>query len=247
MSIPETQTGGEARSFPATSWTVVARLRDRSSAERRELLERLIADYWKPVYCLVRQSWARSNEDAKDLTQSFFLNEVVEGSLLERYDPDRGNFRSFLKGALAAFLRRSDRDAGRQKRGGDARVLRLDVGDADLSRLVPDAQALTPEQLFDRAWKRVVLDRAVRLLEKRMRSMGREPYFDVFRRYDLEGSDTGASYKSVGAALGLEPDTVKNYLTRAREEYMSAVREIVGEYVEDPEQVSRELDTLFEA
>lgn len=246
MDKPETQIGGAARAFPETSWTVVARLRDRASPDRRQLLQRLIADYWKPVYCLIRRSWARTNEDAKDLTQEFFLTEVVEGTLLDHFDPERGNFRAFLKGSLANFVRRASRDAGRLKRGGDARALSLEVGEVELAEIVPDARALTPEELFDRAWKRVILARAVALLERRLRARGQEAYFEVFQRYDLDPDNREVSYRSVGKALGLNPDAVKNHLSRAREEFTNAVTDIVAEYVTDPAVLSQELKELFE-
>jgi RNA polymerase sigma factor (sigma-70 family) len=247
MDRPETHIGGAARAFPETSWSVVARLRDRGSEERPRLLQRLIADYWKPVYCLVRHAYARTNEDAKDLTQEFFLLEVVDGTLLDHFDPDRGNFRAFLKGALSNFMKRAARDAGRQKRGGGARPLSLELDAPDLGEIVPDARALTPEQLFDRAWKRVVLARAVRLLEQRLRARGHEASFEVFRRYELEPEGSDVSYRSVGKALDLTPDTVKNCLTRAREEFTNAVADVVTEYVGAEGDLSGELEDLFRA
>jgi RNA polymerase sigma factor (sigma-70 family) len=246
MAMPDTQIGGTGGAFPATSWSVVARLRDRGSAERRRLLDRLIADYWKPVYSLIRHSWAKTNEDAKDLTQEFFVVEVVEGTLLDHFDPERGNFRAFLKGALANFMRRTARDAGRLKRGGDQRALSLEMEERELGEVLPDARALTPEQVFDRTWKRIVLARAVALLEQRLRARGQESSFEAFRRYELEPEGKDVSYESVGRAVGMSSDSVKNALTRAREEFASAVSDVVAEYVGEGGDLSAELDHLFE-
>jgi RNA polymerase sigma factor (sigma-70 family) len=246
MTRPETQIGGPGGGFPSTSWSVVARLRDPRSAERKALLERLIADYWKPVYCLIRHSWAKTNEDAKDLTQEFFLTEMLKGALLDHFDPDRGNFRAFLKGSIANFMKRAARDAGRLKRGGDARAVSLELGEVDLTQVVPDPRARTAEEAFDRSWKRVVLARAVALLEQRFRARSQEAYFEVFRRYDLEPDGPDVSYQSLGRALHLSPDAVKNYLTRARDEFTRAVTDIVAEYVGAEGDLSAELDRLFE-
>lgn len=246
MNVPETEIGGPGGAFPSTTWAQVTRWRHGPAAGRRQILERLLAAYWKPVYGLIRQSWARSNEDAKDLTQEFFVTEILEGTLLDRFDPARGNFRAFLKGALLNFMRRVTRDAARQKRGGDAKAVPLHVGEVDLAEIVPDGRALTPEQVFDRAWKRVVLARAVDLLERRLRARGKQTSFEVFRRYDLEPGAEGPSYKQLARELGIDADDVKNHLTRAREEFTTAVSDIVAEYVDDPADVARELDTLFE-
>ncbi len=246
MNPIETRMGGPGGGFPATSWSVVARLRDRGSEERRRLLERLIASYWKPVYGLIRRSWARTNEDAKDLTQEFFAVEVLDGTLLEHFDPDRGNFRSFLKGALSNFMKRSARDEGRLKRGGGTRAFSLEMDDRDLADAIPDGRSLTAEQVFDRAWKRTVLARAVGLLEERLRARGQEKSFEAFRRYELEPEGKDVSYQAVARELGMSPDGVKNALTRAREEFVGAVTDIVAEYVGEGGDLSAELDRLFE-
>jgi len=120
MASSETEIGGGDRAFPSTSLSALGSTQD------------LIAQYWKPVYCVIRSSWAKSNEDAKDLTQEFFSRTVLEGDLARTFDPTRGSFRAFLKGALQNFMRNAARDASAQKRGGTVRTLRLDADNAEL-------------------------------------------------------------------------------------------------------------------
>ncbi len=60
-------------SFPATRWSLIVAARSAQPEERRRALEVLIAAYWKPVYKYIRLRWEKDNEEAKDLTQDFFL------------------------------------------------------------------------------------------------------------------------------------------------------------------------------
>jgi RNA polymerase sigma factor (sigma-70 family) len=238
MGDLDTRIGGPAGAFPSTRQSVLAALGDLQPGARDRDLERLITLYWKPVYCLIRSSGARSNEDAKDLTQEFFTRVVLEGSLAERYTPDKGTFRAYLKTSVRNFLRNEHRDATRLKRGAP---LALEIRDVDLLDVVPDSQALPPDQLFDVAWRGAVLGKAVQLLKERLKS---EP-FEVFQRYDLEEDGAQASYENIGRALGIGPDAVKNHLTRAREEFRKAVRDVVCATVADPKDLSAELRELF--
>jgi RNA polymerase sigma-70 factor (ECF subfamily) len=245
MSEPDTVFGGAGRAFPTTAWGIVHGARRDGSPARRENLERLVAAYWKPVYGAIRQGWARTNEDAKDLTQEFFTTQVLDGVLLDRFDPARGSFRAFLKGALANFMGHAARDASRQKRGGGVRPLSLDLEDLDLEQVVPDARALSSDEVFDRAWARTVFAQALRLAEQRLREEGKPEVFEVFRRYDLEADDPGPSYAEVGRALGIDADTVKNHLTRARREFRRAAEDVVYDTVDSPEDLAAELKRLF--
>jgi RNA polymerase sigma-70 factor (ECF subfamily) len=245
MGDLDTRIGGPGGSFPTTRQSVLASLGDLTPTGRDRDLERLISLYWKPVYCMIRRGGARSNEDAKDLTQEFFVRIVLEGSLAERYTPDKGSFRSYLKTAVRNFLRNEHRDGARLKRGGEGAPLALEIGEVDLSEVLPDAHARPPEDLFDAAWRSVVLGKAVQLLQERFAGEGRPQLFEVFQRYDLEADGAAASYESVGKALGIGPDTVKNYLTRAREEFRAAVRSVVCATVADPKILSEELRELF--
>lgn len=245
MGDLETRMGGPAGGFPSTRQSVLAALGDLRPGGRDRDLERLISLYWKPVYCLIRSLGTRRNEDAKDLTQEFFTRVVLEGTLAERYTPDKGSFRAYLKASVRNFLHNEHRDATRMKRGGEASSSSLQIGDVDLLEFVPDAQALPPEELFDEAWRSVVLGKALHLLEERLAAEGRPAVFEVFRRYELESDGAEPSYESVGRALQLSADTVKNHLTRAREEFRRAVRAVVCATVADPAALSSELRELF--
>ena len=63
---------------------------------------RLCEHYWYPVYAYVRRR-GHLNEEAQDLTQDFFIR-ILEGRYLDRADPSRGRFRSFLLNSCKFFL-----------------------------------------------------------------------------------------------------------------------------------------------
>jgi len=242
MGDLDTRIGGPAGAFPSTRQSVLAALGNIRPDARDRDLDRLISLYWKPVYALIRSSGSRSNEDAKDLTQDFFTRIVLEGSLTERYTPDKGSFRAYLKTSVRNFLRNEHRDAMRLKRGAP---LAFEIGDVDLLAVVPDAQALPPDQAFDASWRSVVIGKAVQTLQERLAAQDKSVLFDVFRRYDLEEDGAQASYETIGRSLGIGADTVKNHLTRAREEFRKAVRDVVCATVADPKDLSAELRELF--
>lgn len=245
MGDLNTEIGGPGRSLPTTEHPLLASIRAGDPRRRDAELEKLVGLYWKPVYSLIRRTWAKSNEDGKDLTQDFFSEVVLQGNLAERYTPEKGSFRGYLKGALRNFLAKRTRDETREKRGGGVRTSSLDIPEAELQEVLPDAHALPPEEVFDNTWRRVVLDRSTRLLKERLAQQGKPVYFEVFRRYDLEAVDGAASYESVARELRISADDVKNYLTRSREEFRNAVRSVLCESVGSPEDLSAEWDALF--
>ena len=245
MDDPQTEIGGTGRQLPVTSHTALASIRSGDPQRRDAELERLVQLYWKPVYSLIRRAWTATNEDAKDLTQDFFATVVLQDNFAERYTQARGSFRGYLKGALRNFLSKRSRDDSREKRGGGVRVTSLTIRDSDLEEVLPDDQALRPDEIFDSAWRTVVLDRATRLLSERLDAQGKKVYFEVFKRYDLEAIDGDTSYEAIARELRLSVDDVKNYLTRSREEFRNAVRSILCESVGSPEDLSQEWEALF--
>lgn len=94
--------GAGNREFPSTSWSIVSGLRSASPEARKKALESLCTRYWAPVLHYVRRAWSKSHEDAKDLTQGFFL-ELLEGDAIHKYAPDRASFRTYLKMLLSRY------------------------------------------------------------------------------------------------------------------------------------------------
>ena len=105
----DTDIGGPGGRFPTTHGSAIVGVGSADSGERQRSFDTLVAAYWKPVYKYIRIRWHKSNEDAKDLTQGFFV-QVMEKDYLRPYDPARARFRTFLRTCLEGFL--SNRSAG---------------------------------------------------------------------------------------------------------------------------------------
>jgi hypothetical protein len=80
----DTAIGGPHDRFPSTQTSLL----DAAAAGLPgEALERIIALYWKPVYRFIRLKFRKNNEDAKDLTQSFFAA-ALPRDFIGRFDPE---------------------------------------------------------------------------------------------------------------------------------------------------------------
>ena len=102
--------------FAATRWSIVAAAADSDPAIACDALEKLCADYWRPVFCFILRS-GKNVEDARDLTQMFF-GDLLESRAYARATPSRGRFRFYLLGMLKHFLADAQDRAKAQKRGG---------------------------------------------------------------------------------------------------------------------------------
>lgn len=202
---------------------------------------RLVEQYWRPVYWVIRNHWGKAHADAKDLTQEFFAHTVFEGGLVQKFAPERGSFRAFLRGALTNFLSDAKRTAERVKRGGQTRIISLDDEIGDDSALLGDLRSLSPEDAFNHAWNHWVAARAIERLRQRLEADGKAAFFEVYRRYELESDREAPSYDQVGADLGLKAHQVKYALTHARQQMRDVITGIVRDYVDGPDDLAAEL------
>ncbi len=230
----ETSLGGGQRMFPATTWGLIARLRE--TGQHRGALEDLCRRYWKPVYCYTRAAWAKSSEDAKDLTQAFFAW-LLDGEPLKRYEPERGGFRVYLKVLLRRFVGHEQEARDRLKRGGG--VAHVPIED------VAVAGGSTPEELFDRAWLAELVNQAVERVRKRCESEGRGVGFRVYEEYDFAPEGAAPTYVELGAKLGLAVNEVKNHLFRVREEVRREIRSDLAQMTSDERELEDEWGALF--
>ncbi|HZE96514.1 MAG TPA: sigma-70 family RNA polymerase sigma factor [Planctomycetota bacterium] len=222
---------GQSR-FPATSWSLLSHLRDPHDSRMQEYLSRMIETYWRPVYKFVRVTWKRSNEDAKDLTQAFFVH-VMEGELLARATAERGNFRKLLLAALRNFLSNEHRSDHAQKRGGGKVVVSLDAPTEGGSA----QEVADPEAAFESQWAREVLERALDGLARDLRP----EVFAAFRKFHLDQLPV----RRIATELRVTEAQVGHFLQDARSALRVLVTREIRDYVQDESQVGRELDALF--
>ncbi len=234
----DTSMGGAGSSFPSTIWDLVDRARSPAPGARAAL-EDLIRMYWKPAYTYIRRAWAKSNEDAKDLTQGFFV-ELVEKDLLGRVDRSRFRLRACLKTALQHFLVDERRVATARKRGGELKVLPLDVA------LEDGPSTLPPEEAFDGAWTAALMEQALTDLRVRLTAAGRELQYRVLERYvESAGSGAPLSYADLAQEFAIDVHDVTNYLHRTRVELRNAFVERLRQQVSGGRDLERELRELF--
>ncbi|MBI2901250.1 MAG: sigma-70 family RNA polymerase sigma factor [Planctomycetes bacterium] len=233
------ETERQPSAFEPTRWSIVLGARGGFTPESREAVERLVGIYWGPVYWTLRRGWSRSHEDAKDLTQEFFLR-FLERGVTEGYEPERGRFRSFLYAAVKHFMLQERRDRSRLKRGGGTLPFSLD-GLRD-SGAEP---AGDPEQVFHREWVRTILDEASARLRDECVRAGMELRFKVFSAFhDLAGGDR-PTYESVAKSLGIGVNDVHHHLKTMRQRLRELVRESVRETLSDPGDLDGEVGLLF--
>jgi len=245
MGHRDTSLGGAAVKFADTVWGMIERARDDSPTVRQAGLDELARNYWKPVYHYLRVAWAKSNEDAKDLTQAFFLW-LTDRQALARYAPERGTFRTFLKALLRHFVQHHDQALDRIKRGGGRVFIPLDGEDASLSGIVPDPKALSPDDAFEKEWRNTLMAAAVERVRRRLTAEGAGVKFRVFEAYYLNGhEDDRPTYTTVASRLGVKEGELKHYLTDVREDVRNEIRAQLSQTLTQPEDFQEEWNAFF--
>lgn len=153
-----TEMGGPGAAFLTTHWSLVERAGSREPDQDRALIELLLEQYWRPVYCYLRGK-GHGNEQAKDLTQGFFHEIVLGHDLLQSATPEKGRFRSLLLTALNRYLINVHNAENAVKRIPREKLVSLDVvGTSDF----PDPlTGSDPEASFDYAWVSALLERVL--------------------------------------------------------------------------------------
>jgi DNA-directed RNA polymerase specialized sigma24 family protein len=231
----DTSLGGEGDRFPETTGEIRSLL-----GNPGPLAELLCRRYWKPVYAYVRIAWSKTNDDAKDLTQAFFLW-LMEGETLRKYDAERGGFRAYLKVLLKRFVGHEERALKALKRGGDVHRVSLD-GELPVLR---DLAAADADSVFEKVWLDQILRGAIDRVRERCASTGKEVRFQVYQAFTVPQKSDRPSYKELAARFGLKVSDVENYLFAIREAIRAEVRSALLQVTSSPQEFEDEWKRLF--
>src|SRR6266852_715686 len=222
--------------FPTTSWTLVVAAGDPQHQDCRDALARLCEHYWYPVYAYVRRR-GYPEAEGQDLTQDFFVR-ILEGRYLDRADPNRGRFRSFLLNSCKYFVAdQGDRERA-QKRGGGA-ILPFEVASGEERYRFEPLDNETPERIFERRWAVMLLDRAVSRLRDEFTQHGSVDDFEKLKIFLLGQAEV--PYAELAREMGASEGGLKVAIHRLRKRYRVLFRNEIAETVADP----AEVDSVF--
>ena len=227
--------------FATTHWSLISRATT-PSAEGRTALEALCRAYWFPVYAFARKQGCNA-ADAEDVTQDFFA-EIVGSKFLQRADPERGRFRSYLLSAVKRRIINTYERANAQKRGGGARVVSIDEPLAEKQFLEIDDPGLDPSETYERSWALTVLQRARHRLRAEQSALGRLPEFELLEPF-LSTPPAEGEYAALAITLKVARNHVAVAVHRLGKSYRNLVRDEIADTVNDPAEVGDELNHLL--
>ena len=229
--------------FPTTRWSVVVTAGDPHRKEARSALVSLCENYWYPLYAYLRRR-GYPTDQAQDLTQEFFIR-LLEGRYLDRADPEKGRFRSFILTSLRFFVAdQADRQRAHKRGGGAVGPLEFLSGEERYQR--EPAHDETPERIFERRWALSVLDRVVEKLRNEFVQHGRPEHFDKLKVFLLGQSDA-QPYAALAREMNTSEGAIKVAVHRLRKRYRELFRQEIADTVADPAEVESELRFLVAA
>jgi len=240
-------TKGSHAQFHETHWTVILAAIGSSSPASLEALTKLCRTYWYPLYAFARRS-GLSQPDAADVTQSFFAR-LLQKEGLQKVDPSKGKFRSFLLASLKNFMRNEWDKENAKKRGGAFELLSLDEMVAEERYKQQPADNASPEQVYDLQWAVTLVKEVIEELRLEYERAGEAPLFEALQPY-LTGEIPDGRLAEISARLGVNPGTLKSNLHRLRrEEFGARLRQQVRHTLANPteQDIRDEIRHLFAA
>lgn len=241
----KTDMGGMREAFLTTHWSVIEGVKKHQDRDRA-LIGLLIERYWKPVYCYLRRK-GYDNEQAKDLTQNFFHEVVLNRNLVERADSSKGRFRSFLLHALGQFLISQKRkDDAKQHIPGD-KLVPLDIIDPPV--LPETVLEGSPEECFEHSWKSSLLDWTLSELQTECLRHGLETHWKVFRDRVIQPIIEGnkpPSYQYICNKYGIDSESkISNMLVTVKRRFRAALKRQLRSTVLSEDDVNPELKEML--
>jgi RNA polymerase sigma-70 factor (ECF subfamily) len=240
-----TSMGGQRETFLTTHWSLIEDVKKQPDQDRA-LIGLLLERYWKPVYCYLRRK-GYDNEQAKDLTQGFFHEIVLNRHLLERADSEKGRFRTLLLHTLNQYLIDEHRKENAQKHIPREKLVPLDITDQPvLQEMICQLDA---EQSFNYVWKTDLLERVLSEVKDRYIQRDMETHWYVFRDRLLEPSledHETTSFGQICRKYGIiDETTASNMLKTVKRLFRSVLEKHVRYTVLSGEAVEEELREIF--
>ena len=240
-----TEMGGARQKFLTTQWSLIENIQA-GEDEDRILIGFLLQEYWKPVYCYLRRN-GYDNEQAKDLTQAFFHEVVLNKDLVARADKTKGRFRSFLLHALKQYAAKQNLKNRAQKRIPRGRMVSLDV--AEPPALPASMTQASTEESFNYAWVSHMMERVLSYVRAECSEHGMKTHWELF--YERVVRPTLANHQAPSLAHlcqvhGIEnTQTASNMIVTVKRRFRTALEQNVRRTLLEGDQAPEEIEELL--
>jgi len=230
---------------PTTHWSLVAKAGMDDVAAGREALGELLTRYLPALQAHLVYSKNFRVEEAEDLLQDFIAAKVIENGLVAAADRQLGRFRTFLLTSLDRFLVDTIRRDSRKKRAPDEGHV---VAMGEKAGMLQGDQS--PADAFDVEWARRVIVQSLERMQSECEASGREDVWGVFEARVAEPTLHGAEpldYAVLIERFALQsPSQASNVLITGKRIFARVLREVVGEYALQPDEIESEIRELRE-
>ena len=241
-----TEMGGAGGAFLTTHWSLIEGVQKRPDQDRT-LIGLLLERYWKPVYCYLRRK-GYGNEQAKDLTQGFFHEIVLNLNLFGRADQSKGRFRTFLLYALNQYLLNEKRRQTARKTIPKDNLVSLDAIEPPvLPRRVIES---SPEDSYNYAWVSALLDQVLSDVKRACREQGMEAHWSIFSEKVVEpmlNSTVPPSLAETCEKYGVESEKkASNMIVTVKRRFQAALKQTIRSTVASEGEMAEELKEIMQ-
>ncbi len=184
-------------------------------------------------------------DEAANVVNDFLVDRIYQSPLVERADPARGRFRSYLCTSLYFYWVSELRTKERR----DASVGNYSLDNMNDTLLDPSVG--TPEHIFDAMWARELIQRVIDKMQEKCRQEGNNIRWAIFEQLVLEKVFKGrvvSSYKSLAEQYHLpSPEVVNTHRITSIRIFKQLFRETVAEYIGPEETIEDEISHLFKS
>ncbi|MCU0918482.1 MAG: hypothetical protein MUC88_28570, partial [Planctomycetes bacterium] len=184
---------------------------------------------------------------AKDLTQGFSHEVVLDRHLVDRADPARGRFRSLLLHALDQYLIDEKRKEQAWKRIPKEKLVPLDMSDPP--ELPAAVACLEAADCFNYAWKSALLDQTLAEVESRCLEQGLELHWCAFRDRIVQpalDSLKAPGLPEICARYGIEDESkASNMIITVKRRFQAALQKNLRVTVASEDGLAEELQEMF--
>jgi DNA-directed RNA polymerase specialized sigma24 family protein len=240
-----TEMGGTGGAFLTTHWSLIENVKKQPDQDRA-LIGLLLERYWKPVYCFLRQK-GYDNEQAKDLTQGFFHEIVLNLNLFGRADQSKGRFRSFLLYALNQYLMNEKRRETAQKNIPRHKIVSLDAIEPPvLPQIVKESN---PEDSYNYAWVSAMLDQVLSDVKHACCKQGMETHWSIFSQRVVQpmlNNDVPPSLEDICEKYGIASEKkASNMIVTVKRRFQSSLKQHIRSTVASESQMADELKEIL--